>query len=374
MGQLFRMPVGIMMIVLVLFLLMQMFNIYGHAFEGWFQSFRRFLGSVLLLIISYSIFTTYEKIKRFIIVLFVLCVITAIYACIQQYHGLFDFEYYWVTSNPNRYGLYFIMGDFRKFSTMSDPTAFAIAMSASAIFFLIIAWHLHRPLYKYILVIGIILMVLGMAYSGTRTANVQAAAGITMFVLLSLHKKPTRIFAIVMSVVFLFLLYGPYVNSTIIRFRSSFIGSEDASYKVRDINRALIQPYIRSHPFGGGLGTSGASGLRFNRGHELAGFPSDSGYLRKAVETGWIGLFLICLLYFLVIKAGIRAYFASKDPKLKVLYAACTAAIFSFYIAEFGQEAIGQITDIVIYYPMIAIILRSKSLESKEVSTMETVE
>jgi hypothetical protein len=177
-----------------------------------------------------------------------------------------------------------------------------------------------------------------------------------------------------MGLVFLFLLYGPYVNSTIIRFRSSFIGSEDASYKVRDINRAMIQPYIRSHPFGGGLGTSGASGLRFNRGHELAGFPSDSGYLRKAVETGWIGLFLICLLYFFVLKAGIRAYFASKDPKLKVLYAACTAAIFSFYIAEFGQEAIGQITDIVIYYPMIAIILRSISLEPKEVSTMETAD
>ena len=41
-----------------------------------------------------------------------------------------------------------------------------------------------------------------------------------------------------------------------------------------------------------------------------------------------------------------------------MLCAACVSSIFAFYIAEFGQEAIGQITDIVIYYPLIAILLR----------------
>jgi hypothetical protein len=272
---------------------------------------------------------------------------------------------YWVTSNDNRFGLYFIMGDFRKFSTMSDPTAFAIAMAATSVFFMIIAWHQKNTKYKLILFTGVLFMLLGMAYSGTRTANVQLAAGMIMFVLLTLNKKATRAFAIVSGLVFLFILYGPYVNSTIIRFRSSFIGAQDDSYKVRDINRHNIQPYIHSHPLGGGLGTSGASGLRFNPGHYLAGFPADSGYVRKAIETGWIGLALIIILYYVVVRAGVRGYFSTRSEQRKLLFAACTSAIFSFYVAEFAQEAIGQITDIVIYYPMIAIILKLRSFEKK---------
>ncbi|MFL5742648.1 MAG: O-antigen ligase family protein [Flavisolibacter sp.] len=359
-------PVAVGMVVLLFFLLLENFNVYGHSFEGWFQTFRRFLGSVLLLFISFNIFTDYRKIRRFIIVLFILCTITGIYACIQQWHGLFDFELYWVTSNDNRYGLYFIMGDFRKFSTMSDPTAFAIAMAASSIFFMIVAWHEKKTRNKIILFTGVIFMLLGMAYSGTRTANIQLAAGMLIFVLLTFNRKSTKLFAVASALIFIFLLYGPYVNSTIIRFRSSFMGSDDPSFKVRDINRANIQPYIYTHPIGGGLGTSGASGLRFNRGHFLAGFPPDSGYLRKAIETGWIGLALIIVLYFIVTKTGIRGYFRSRSQKLKILYAACTASIFSFYVAEFPQEAIGQITDVVIYYPMIALILRLPFLEHKK--------
>jgi putative inorganic carbon (HCO3(-)) transporter len=124
------------------------------------------------------------------------------------------------------------------------------------------------------------------------------------------------------------------------------------------MNRASKQPYLRSHPFGGGLGTTGPSGRRFTPGHELAGFPPDSGYLRKALETGWIGLLIVCALYFTILRFGVRKYFIANTERYKMLCAACTSSIFAFYLAEFGQEAIGQITDIVIYYPMIAILLR----------------
>lgn len=351
-------PVVIGMLVLLFYLLIELFNPYGHSFDGWFQTFRRFLVSIFLLFVAYNVFSNYARVRRFVTVLFILCFITAIYGCIQQWHGLFDFELAWVTGDANRFGLFFIMGNFRKFSTMSDPTAFGIAMAACALFFMIIAWNEKNKVLKVIYFTGILFMLLAMGYSGTRTANVMVTGGVVMFILLTLDKKLTRAFAIVAGLVFLFLMYGPYVNSTIIRFRSSFIGSKDESFKVREVNRAFIQPYIYSHPIGGGLGTTGASGLRFNRGHYLAGFPPDSGYLRKALETGWIGLALVCIIYFVVLRFGVRRYFRCKDEKLKMICAASISSIFAFYIAEFGQEAIGQITDVVIYYPLIAILLR----------------
>jgi hypothetical protein len=168
------------------------------------------------------------------------------------------------------------------------------------------------------------------------------------------------------AVLFLALMYGPFGgNQTVIRFRSTFQGTKDESYNVRTQNRHFIQPYIYYHPIGGGLGTTGAYGAQVNPGHPLAGFPTDSGYLRKALEIGWIGLFLVVLLYYSIIRAAIRGYFQCTNKRARSIYAAATACMFSFYVAEFAQDAIGQITDMVVYYPMIGIILQLKNYDKE---------
>ncbi|HXS38527.1 MAG TPA: O-antigen ligase family protein [Flavipsychrobacter sp.] len=359
-------PVAKCIFVLVGYMAIQLFNPYAHSFDGWYQTMRKLLDTVIILFIAYNVFDSYDNIKRFLTVLFILCAITGIYGCIQQWHGLFNFEIDWVTSDENRYGLTFINGEFRKFSTMSDPTAYGVIMASCSILFLIIAINQKRFAVKATLIIGAIFMLLGMAYSQTRTANAMAMAGLALFVLLTINKTSTKISAIIGAGIFLLLLYGPFYNNTITRFRTTFMGSQDESFKVREVNRSFIQPYIYSHPIGGGLCTTGGNGLRFNPGHYLAGFPPDSGYLKKALETGWIGLAIICILYFTVLKTGIRGYFSCKDQRIKAIYAACTASIFSFYVAEFSQDAIGQITDLVVYYPLIAILLRLKDFDHKK--------
>jgi putative inorganic carbon (hco3(-)) transporter len=353
-----RTPIVVAMLVLLVYLTFELFNPLSGSFGGWFQSFRRFLDSVLLLFIAYNVFTSMQKVKRFIVALFILSMITALYGIVQQVHGLFDFELVWVQQLEGRFGLYFISGDFRKFSTMSDPAAFGIAMGACGIFYTVIGLHDKRPKYRFMYFAGVIVMLLAMAYSGTRTANVMVVGGILMYLLLSIDKRATQMLAVISVLVFLALMYSPYSNPTLTRFRTSFNGTKDDSYKVRVVNRSRIQPYIQSHPFGGGLGTTGASGERFTPNHELAGFPPDSGYLRKALETGYIGLAIVCILYFIVLRFGVRRFFRTRQENFKALCAACISSIFAFYLAEFGQEAIGQISDIVIYYPMIAILLR----------------
>jgi putative inorganic carbon (hco3(-)) transporter len=364
-------PVLFLLIVFI-YLCLELLNPMAHSVEGWFSTIRKVLGSVLVTFIAYNVFKDYKKIWRFIKVLFVCAVLTGLYGCIQQWHGLFSFEELWVKSNKIRYSLIYVDWNYRKFSILSDPTAFGLIMAGCALFFLIIGISERRVLSKCLLFVGCIFMLLGMAYSGTRTAIAMLVAGAGVFVLLTIHKKASRFFAIFAILTLLFLMYVPiYDNPTLIRFRTSFSASEDESYKVRERNRAAIQPFIYSHPFGGGLGTTGGNGLKYDPGHQLAGFPPDSGYLNKALETGWIGLALNCLLYFITMQYAVRGYFNAKSNRIKMLFAASAAFLFSFYLAEMVQEAVGLVTNIIVYNAVVALVIRLREISTKEKKDVE---
>ena len=340
---------------------LELFNPEGHSLDAWIQAIRRSLETFIFLFITFHVLRDKQTIMRYVKGLFILCLLVGIYGCIQQWHGLFDFERTWVMADEVRFGLVFINGEFRKFSTFNDPTAYGSTMAACSVFFTILAMGTKDRKLKWKLLGGVLIMLLGMAYSGTRTANVMLLAGFGMFTLLSFNKKSTRVFAFIASLVFIGILYAPvYDNNTINRFRSSFQGSNDESYKVRELARNFVRPYMLSHPLGGGLATTGNLGLALNPGHFLAGFQTDSGYLQAALEIGWVGLIIICTMFFLVLRGGIDGYFNSRDEEMRTLYAAATSALFTFYVGMFAQNTLGHLTDTAFYYPLIAIIIRFK--------------
>ncbi|HYJ65986.1 MAG TPA: hypothetical protein VEV62_19720, partial [Parafilimonas sp.] len=76
------------------------------------------------------------------------------------------------------------------------------------------------------------------------------------------------------------------------------------------------------------------------------------------------GLIIICVLYFVILKNSISGYFESNNKNIKIIFAACCGCLFSFYIADFAQDAIGQITDTVVYYPIIALTIRLRTLNA----------
>jgi putative inorganic carbon (HCO3(-)) transporter len=360
-------PVVLLMVLNFLYGSLELFNPEGHSFEAWVQAIRKSFEAFVFLFIVFHLLRDKESIRRYIRVLFVLCLVVAIYGCIQQWHGLFDFERTWAMADELRFGLLFINGEFRKFSTFNDPTAFGSMMAACSVFFTILGLGQRDRRTRRILLAGVVFMVLAMAYTGTRTANVMLIAGFAMFALLTIDRKNTRKFAVVASLILVAILYVPiYGNSTINRFRSSFLGSNDESYRVREMSRNYIRPYMLSHPFGGGLGTTGNLGLSLNPGHFLAGFQTDSGYLQLALEIGWIGLAIICTMYFLVLKGGTRGYFHCPDEEMRSLYAAGTCALFCYYVGMFAQSTIGNITDMAFYYPVLAIILRFRYYDNPD--------
>ena len=362
-------PVTILIIVIFAYNAIEFFNPNARSFNGSFQAFRKIFNTFLLLFISYYVFNSLEAIKRFLRFLFVVSALAGIYGCIQEWNGLFNFEMQWLLANPHSYGLIVINGHIRVFSTMTDPAAFGMIMTTCATLYIGLCSNKMAALHRWLVLAGIVFMTLSMSYSGTRTANAMLVAGVGFYLLLTIQRKSSMLITGFAAILLIGALYAPIHTPALTRFRTTFQASEDPSYKLRVRNRKAIQPYIYTHPIGGGLGTTGAVGETNHPGHQLAGFQPDSGYLKKVLEIGWIGLILFFILYFLVMKKGINAYFGTEGKETQNIIASCLAALFTFYVGEYAQVAIGQISDVVVYYPLIAILLRIDTFKYKTKTT-----
>jgi hypothetical protein len=352
--------------------ILEMFNpnALGASASNWL-GVRKVIEQLLLLFTAYVLLDSYDKIRRFIMIMLLVTTGSALYGCIQQWHGLFGWELQAIMADQHAYNLLWAGGDFRKFSTFNDPAEFGILMAICADFFIILGIYERNARIRTLFIICSILMILGMAYSGTRTAYAVALAGIGFFIFLNVDKSNVRKFAAFMLVVFLVLMFGPFSgNGTVRRFRSTFSGEKDESYRVRLISRNQIQPFIHHHPFGGGMGTTGMNGAIEHPGNPLAGFQPDGAYVLKAAELGWIGLALTCIMYFFVLRSCIQAFFHVKDPRIKEVYAAICSCIFAFYVGDFAQIAVGGPADIPIYLGFIAMVLNQKKYDQAYESSL----
>lgn len=356
-AELFRTPVMIWTTVLYIWTALEIANPLAHSFQGWYVSFRVATESFLLFIISYHVMKSQRRINQYLAVLFWASFFCALYGCITQWHGIFPFERAYIGRLKG--GSVYYAGQVRIFSTASGPTGFGMDMAGAAVMFIILGLNEKRKRLKWTYFFGVVIMILGSTYSGTRTSNIMLIAGLGVYILLNFDKKQTRMFAGAMVLLLLIVIKLPYYsNPTLNRFRSTFEGKHDESYLVREVNRKRIQPYIYTHPMGGGLGTTNAQGLVYNPGHPLADFQTDDGYLKTALEIGSIGLLITCILYFCILRMGVREYFRTDKPRNRAVLASCLACLFSFMLADLAQEGINEITNVAIFYPVIAIMLR----------------
>ncbi len=351
-------PVTYMYLINLMYVGLEFFNPNIQSYIGYLSVNRRELTFLAVYIfISYEITKHPRFVRTFIIFWLCFALFSAMYGCFQEWFGLMDFELRWLYTDELSYGLIHVGGRFRIFSFFASPTSFGIFMAMSGLFAFIMMTGPFSFRAKILLMISGIIMFLGLAYSGTRTAYAMVVAGFVLFFLMNINQKSTLVVLTIFVVAFSAIIFGPfYQNSTINRIRSTFEGSNDPSMHVRDINRNFIQPYIYAHPIGGGIGTSGVTGEKFYPLHILAGFPPDSGLLKAAIEIGYIGIFLKVLFYFIVLQTGIRRFYYTKDKRLKVLYSGLTCSLFSAMVAQYAQDAIGMLPEALIMWTMIAII------------------
>jgi O-antigen ligase len=361
----FKNPISILIIIWLVYNLVEVVNPSASSVLAWIYTVRT-VGFIMLM---YFVFVYHIRSVNFIKYLFklwlLLDLIAAISAFQQENFGFLPFEKKWLYSDPLRVQLLFINGHMRKFGIFSDPVTFSYNMVIGAL--LCIALMMSNIATRKKVILGLLaaFFLFVMLYSGTRAAYVLLPASLGILAVLNFSRK-VLISTLVAGLMLAFLIVVPTSNPSIKRFQSAFSPSDDPSYNVRAENQKKIKPFILTHPIGGGLGSVGVWGRRFAPNSMLAKFPPDSGYVRVAVEMGWLGLILFCTLFFVVLKNGINYYFLIKNPQLKNYCMAMILVIFAFNIGNFPQQAIIQYPSNILFYLSIAIIVACMRLDKEQ--------
>lgn len=353
--EIFKSPISGIILVWICYNLMEVANPTTESRLAWVYTVR----SVAVVMFMYFVFMfnirTIEFIRLIIKIWLLLSAYGAIWGYKQEFIGFSAGEEAYLHSDPNIAALLFLAGHWRKFSIFSDPVAFSYNMVVSSLicFAMIVG---KRKLWKKI-VLGFLmaLFLSSMIFSGTRGAFVLPPAALALYAILNFNKK-VLIFSIFAALAFGFLIVVPTSNQNILRFQTAFKPNDDVSFTARKVNQKRIQPYILSHPMGGGLGATGAWGQRFAPNSYLAHFPPDSGYVRVAVELGWVGLLIFCIFMFVILKTGINNFYRIRDPELKTYCLAMVLVVFAFNIGNYPQEALVQFPSNVYFYLATALI------------------
>ena len=360
-------PISLVMLIFLMYILLEFFNTNSGSLIADLVYLRRILQQLLIYFIALNIFKNYRDSSNFYSVWLVLMTLCAMYGCFQEWHGFSSFENDFLFANDKLVELYSLdNGNFRKFSTLTDPTSFGILCAVSGLCTLVLLLTNKKNIALNLLYFSsLFFLILGMAYSGTRTAIFIFTLGLVLYILMSLNNKKTLLFCVISFMTFIIVIFGPiYSNQTINRIRSSFKINKNESMNVRNVNRAKIQPYIYAHPFGGGLGTTGDLGSYYNADHYLAGFPPDSGLLKFALEIGWIGLIVVGIFYFVILQKGVQLYYRSTNKLTKKFILIATVGIFANTVAQYAQVSIGQIPGIFFYFSLVAIIVKLHQFEN----------
>lgn len=346
-------------LLLLAYYLLELFNPAMISKLGWFNFFRKQVSFAAFIFITYCFLNSRKAIFTFTRFWIVLATIEALYAVKQQWFGFANFEYVWLVSDPKRYDLFVNGGFVRMFGLLSDPAAAGILYACSTALLLVLALRTQSARKRFVYYILTIIHFLASSYTGTRTATLMIVAGMVFYCVLTLNEKRTLIVSGIFGFLLLALLFAPiYDNMVINRLRSTFEGSKDPSAQVRDINRKAVQPYVYSHPIGGGVNTAGLVGQLYNPGHYLSMVPPDSAYMQTMMEQGPIGLALLLLYYYIILRTGIKHMYRIRDPANKSLYIAHMVSIFTMMVAQFSQLAIGQYPSVLYFFAALAILMK----------------
>lgn len=358
-----KFPLSYMILIWLYYNIMQVLNPEAESKMAWLYTVRSVaIQQTVFFIGAYAFRNHRQGIMWSLKLIIGICFASALYGLKQQFVGFSAAETTWIMADQERFELYYQWGMMRIPSFCFDPTTFGILMACFSIFCIALMVGPTGKKQKVLLALMAISALWVMAYTGTRTAFALVPVGAIFFCGLILNKR-----VLLIGGVFAVLGTGFILKSSssgvIFRIQSAFKPSQDDSMNLRLANQKKIQPYIQSHPMGGGLGSCGMWGKRFNPDSELSKFPHDSSFVRMAVELGWIGLILYTLLHYFVLRTGIYYFVRCRDPLIKAIYAGITTWCFMLTVACYAQEAILQLPMNIIYNVFLAILVTLKNFD-----------
>lgn len=355
----------VMTIIWFFYCLLQIINPEARSFVAWFYAVR---GVGLYMFLTVPLALLYlgkiEYLNKFILIIFACTVLAIIWGLRQHIFGPDSSEWAWLNSGPK--STHILRGKLRIFSFFSDAGQFGASMGhtvvIAGILFLGPFSIRNRLIFGIIALASLYMLIL----SGTRGALFVPAFGLLGFIISRKNFKLLLVGLLIMGSTYSFLKYTNIGDNVaeIRRIRSA-LDPNDASFQVRLANQKKYKEYLKTRPFGGGIGTAGSWGIRFSPGTFLAETPTDSWYVKIWGETGIVGLSLHLTMLISIMFAGIVIIWRLRDEQLKWKIMALHSGYIGIAFASYGNPILGQLPTGIIIYISWAFLFLSTSLDAK---------
>lgn len=346
----------------------EIFNPNSQSRVAGFLAMRATIMVVLGFFNTYSAIESKEDVHKLINGWTVLALLAALYGIYQEYIGLPSYDFAWATVDEFRYKLLFTWGRLRKFSFFTSSSEFGLVMVYSGLAALVLGLAPTATFKKrlwFLILAG--LMFMSMMFSGSRTAMILLVAGGLFLAALTLWRSALVMIACIGFLGILFAI-KPASSKALRVMLTAFEGTEDASMNVRLINQDIIRGYIRNAPFGFGIGSTGYYGAKYSPNSFIGTFPPDSELVKIAIETGWIGLFLWCVMLISIFAYGVNAYFRARDSEIKALLVMPLVVFCAMIIGLYPQECFRAPVLGTLFTFMIGLITKLKALDDQSLN------
>lgn len=347
--------------------LLELTNPADASVAGWFQEFRSAsLYWFLCVPLSLLVFSSRQDLDLFLLLIIGLSVLGTFNGLKQLYLGLSPGEQRFLDEGNAKTHL--LWGKLRVFSFYSDAGQFGASQAHIALVALILALGPFKKWQRVLLGAAAALLLVGMLISGTRGALFALAVGIAVALLIS---KNIKVFVLgsMLAVAGFVVLKFTHIGSSnynIYRLRTA-LDPKDASLNVRFANQQLLGTYLRDHPFGGGVGVLGNSGIQHNPNHPLSAIPPDSYWVKVWAMYGIVGfiIWLGIMLYILGKCCGIVWNIQDRGLKAKLL--ALTAGTAGSLFCSYGNEVINFMPSALVVYISWAFVFLGPQLDTAAV-------
>lgn len=352
----------ILIFIWFLISLLQAANPEGASLEGWMAEIRTVaLYPLLIIPLGFLTIKTNKNLDYILILFLVLALIACLNGIKQQHLGLNANEEAYLAENPTHQ----IWGKLRVFS-FYDAAQFGSSQAQFAIISIVLAFGKFK-LWKRIVLLGIACFFLyGMLISGTRGVIIVIVVGAFTAIVLSKSYK-----ILIAGTVFILLVLGglKYThigsgNYEIYRLRSA-LNPEDASLNVRFSNQVLYREYLKTRPFGGGLGVTGFFGHKYNSDKYLSTIEPDSFWVKIWAMYGIVGFIFWFCMYLYIIGKGCGIVWNIKDDKLRFKLIALLSGATGAFFCSYGNEIMNIMPSLLVVSLSLAMVYQGTLLDQE---------
>lgn len=338
----------------------QIANPAGASINGWFHEMRSVaFYPLLIVVLGLIIFKSERDLNTFLYIIIALGLLSALNGIKQLHIGLSPGDQSFLDNGGAI--THIVSGKLRIFS-FYNAAQFGASQAQFVVIALTLAFGPFKFNKKVIFLILTLIFFYAMIISGTRGALFVLVPG--MFVAIFLSKN-FKVLIIGGALALMFvggLKYTTIGNGfyEIYRLRTA-LDPKDPSLNLRFMNQEIIAEYLKSKPFGGGLGVIGVWGKEYNSDKFLSTIEPDSYWVKIWAMYGIVGFLIwFCIMMYIFGKCcGI--VWNIQDDGLRVKLIALLSGASGVFFCSYGNEIINNMpSSLVVCLSWVFIYLAPK--------------